>query len=117
MAAIRGGERLRPEHRRTNVTASDLTFSAPKSVSVLFAIADEQVSEALFEAHERVAEAAFRYIEQEACLTRRGRNGTNRVRGDGFLAAAQAGERLGRGGAAVAAAGSGHRSRCATIRQ
>jgi hypothetical protein len=31
----RTGERLKPEHGRTKVAAFDLTFSAPKSVSVL----------------------------------------------------------------------------------
>jgi conjugative relaxase-like TrwC/TraI family protein len=81
-------ERLRPEHGRTKVAAFDLTFSAPKSVSVLFAIADEVLSAALLEAHERAVAAAFGYVEREACFTRRGRNGVRRVRGDGFVAAA-----------------------------
>lgn len=49
----RTGERLRPDQSRTKLAAFDLTFSAPKSVSVLFAIADEQASAALVEAHER----------------------------------------------------------------
>jgi conjugative relaxase-like TrwC/TraI family protein len=84
----RTGERLRPSHGRTKVAAFDLTFSAPKSVSVLFAIADERTSAALLEAHERAVEAAFAYVEREACFTRRGRNGILRLRGDGFLAAA-----------------------------
>ena len=43
----RTGERLKPEHGRTKVAAFDLTFSAPKSVSVLFAIGDEAMSAAL----------------------------------------------------------------------
>jgi conjugative relaxase-like TrwC/TraI family protein len=84
----RTGERLKPEHGRTKVAAFDLTFSAPKSVSVLFAIADDQTSNALLEAHRRAVAAAFAYVEREACFTRRGRNGIRRVRGDGFLAAA-----------------------------
>src|SRR5437588_12460737 len=40
------GGRLRPEHGRTKIAAFDLTFSAPKSVSLLFAIADDQTSAA-----------------------------------------------------------------------
>jgi conjugative relaxase-like TrwC/TraI family protein len=84
----RTGERLKPEHGRTKVAAFDLTFSAPKSVSVLFAIADEMVSGALLAAHERAVAEAFAYVEREACFTRRGRNGMFRVRGEGFLAAA-----------------------------
>jgi conjugative relaxase-like TrwC/TraI family protein len=84
----RTGERLKPEHGRTKVAAFDLTFSAPKSVSVLFAIANETVSAALLAAHEKAVEEAFAYVEREACFTRRGCNGVFRVRGDGFLAAA-----------------------------
>ena len=81
-------ERLRPEHGRTKVAAFDLTFSAPKSVSVLFAIGDEAMSAALSDAHERAVAEAFAYVEREACFTRRGRNGAFRVRGEGFVAAA-----------------------------
>jgi conjugative relaxase-like TrwC/TraI family protein len=72
------GERLKPEHGRTKVAAFDLTFSAPKSVSVLFAVADENTAAALLESHEHAVEAAFAYVEREACFTRRGRNGVNR---------------------------------------
>jgi len=84
----RTGERLKPEHGRRKVAAFDLTFSAPESVRVLFAIADEAVSTDLLEAHERAVAEAFAYIEREACFTRRGRNGAFRVRGEGFIAAA-----------------------------
>jgi conjugative relaxase-like TrwC/TraI family protein len=84
----RTGAPLRAPNARTKVAAFDLTFSAPKSVSVLFAVADEDVSAALLEAHERAVEAAFAYVEREACFTRRGHAGVLRVRGDGFVAAA-----------------------------
>jgi conjugative relaxase-like TrwC/TraI family protein len=84
----RTGEGLRPPRSHAKVAAFDLTLSAPKSVSVLFAIADEDVSAALLEAHERAVEAAFAYVEREACFTRRGRWGVRRVRGEGFVAAA-----------------------------
>ena len=65
------------------MAAFDLTFSAPKSVSVLFAIADERTSAALLDAHRHAVAAAFAYVEREACFTRRGRNGVDRVRGMG----------------------------------
>jgi conjugative relaxase-like TrwC/TraI family protein len=84
----RTGEQLKPVHGRARVAAFDLTFSAPKSVSVLFAIADEGTSAALLAAHEAAVAAALDYVEREACFTRRGHNGVERVRGDGFLAAA-----------------------------
>jgi conjugative relaxase-like TrwC/TraI family protein len=84
----RTGQQLKPPHGRARVAAFDLTFSAPKSVSVLFAIADEGVSAALLAAHESAVAAALGYVEREACFTRRGHNGVERIRGDGFLAAA-----------------------------
>lgn len=84
----RPGVPLRPPRARTKVAAFDLTFSAPKSVSVLFAVASDEVSAALLEAHERAVEAAFGYLEHETCFTRRGHNGERRVRGDEFVAAA-----------------------------
>ena len=43
---------LRVMGQRSTVAGLDLTFSAPKSVSVLFAVADEDTSSALLDAHE-----------------------------------------------------------------
>ncbi|MHB8692574.1 MAG: MobF family relaxase [Solirubrobacteraceae bacterium] len=93
MALMRGchpedGSVLRPMTKVSTVAAVDLTFSAPKSVSVLFAVAGGSVSGALVEAHERAVDAAVGYLEQEACRTRRGRGGAERVSGEGFVAAA-----------------------------
>jgi conjugative relaxase-like TrwC/TraI family protein len=77
---------------RASTAALDLTFSAPKSVSVLFAVGDGQLSRALVEAHEEAVDAAVSYMEREACWVRRGsaRMGTIRsVRAEsGFVAAA-----------------------------
>ncbi len=72
----------------STVAALDLTFSAPKSVSVLFAVADDDLSAALRDAHEWAVDQAISYLEREACFTRRGHAGSERVRGDGFVAAA-----------------------------
>ena len=83
-----GGSVLRRTGACSTVAAVDLTFSPPKSVSVLFAIADEQVSRLLVDAHERAVEAALGYLEREACWTRRGHGGAERLRGEGFIAAA-----------------------------
>ena len=80
------GSVLRAMGRASTVAGIDLTFSAPKSVSVLFAVADDEVSGALVEAHERAVDAALGYLEREACWTRRGRGGVERVRGEGFVA-------------------------------
>ena len=49
------------------MAAFDLTFSAPKSVSVLFAIGEPALARALVEAHEPAVDAALGYLEREAC--------------------------------------------------
>jgi conjugative relaxase-like TrwC/TraI family protein len=72
---------------RSTVSGFDLTFSAPKSVSVLFAIDDERVAGELLAAHERAVDVALGYLERKACRTRRGRDGVERLRGEGFIAA------------------------------
>jgi conjugative relaxase-like TrwC/TraI family protein len=82
------GERLKRVGGRSKVAAFDLTFSAPKSVSVLFAIGEPALAGALVEAHESAVDAALEYLEREACRVRRGRGGVQREVGDGFVAAA-----------------------------
>ena len=70
------GERLASRSGNVSTAAIDMTFSAPKSVSVLFAIGDTELSRALVEAHEEAVDAALAYIEDVACRVRRGHNGT-----------------------------------------
>jgi conjugative relaxase-like TrwC/TraI family protein len=82
------GERLKRVGGRSKVAALDLTFSAPKSVSVLFAIGEHTLAGALLEAHESAVDAALGYLEREACRVRRGRGGVEREVGAGFVAAA-----------------------------
>jgi conjugative relaxase-like TrwC/TraI family protein len=82
------GEVLRGGSGRDRVCALDLTFSAPKSVSVLFAVGDANTSAALVEAHEEAVDAALAYVEREACRVRRGRGGRIELAADGFVAAA-----------------------------
>ena len=82
------GERLKRVGGRSKVAAFDLTFSAPKSVSVLFAIGEPALAGALVEAHESAVDAAVGYLEREACRVRRGRGGVRRELGEGFVAAA-----------------------------
>ena len=82
------GERLKRVGGRSKVAAFDLTFSAPKSVSVLFAIGEPGLAGALVEAHESAVDAALGYLEREACRVRRGRGGIRHEVGEGFVAAA-----------------------------
>ena len=82
------GEPLKRVGGRSKVAAFDLTFSAPKSVSVLFAIGEPGLAGALVEAHESAVDAALGYLEREACRVRRGRGGVRHEAGGGFVAAA-----------------------------
>ncbi|HEX4464529.1 MAG TPA: MobF family relaxase [Solirubrobacterales bacterium] len=72
------------------VPGFDLTFSAPKSVSLTWALAGEEVSPQVKAAHQRSVEVALAYMERHACLTRRSSGDGGRVflSGNGFLAAA-----------------------------
>jgi conjugative relaxase-like TrwC/TraI family protein len=69
------------------VPGFDLTFSAPKSVSLLWALGGSPVGAEVKEAHAAAVDAALDYMQREACWTRRGKGGREFVHGDGFLAA------------------------------
>jgi phage baseplate assembly protein W len=57
------------------VAGYDLTFSPVKSVSTLWAIADQAVAAAIERAHQSAVKDALTYLEDHALLTREGRNG------------------------------------------
>lgn len=60
------GEDLGRHHGEDSVRGYDATFSAPKSVSVLFALGDDRVREETVEAHERAVEAVLGWVESRA---------------------------------------------------
>ena len=65
------GETIRPHPRR--VPGFDLTFKAPKSVSVLYAVSDDpRVQGAIIEAGEAAVRGALGWLEREAIHVRRG---------------------------------------------
>jgi len=80
--------RLRASSSQPEVAALDLTFSAPKSVSVLFAVAAPEVSGPLVECHEEAVRAALGFLEDEAVFVRRGRGGARFEHAGGLIAAA-----------------------------
>ncbi len=53
----------------------DLTFGAPKSVSVLWSQADKDLRDAIQAAHRKAVRAALGYVEDVALFTRRGAGG------------------------------------------
>ncbi len=73
--------------RSDRVPGFDLTFRAPKSVSVLFGLADNDVAREVRTAHDVAVDAAFAFLEREACGTRRGTNGVDAVNGSRFVGA------------------------------
>jgi conjugative relaxase-like TrwC/TraI family protein len=70
------------------VAGYDLVFSPPKSVSLLHALGGDDVRHAVARAHLAAWQAALGYLEQRACVTRKGKNGVVRERGSGFVGAA-----------------------------
>lgn len=68
-------QRQRKSESATHRPGWDLTFSAPKSVSVLWATGDQDLRFAIEHAHRQAVEAALDFLEGEAVVTRRGQNG------------------------------------------
>ena len=64
------GERLGRSLRRDGVAAWDVTFSADKSISLLWALGDEEIRRHVVEAFEEATVSAFGYLESVASATR-----------------------------------------------
>jgi conjugative relaxase-like TrwC/TraI family protein len=60
------GENLGRRYGEGSVRGYDATFSAPKSVSVLFAIGNAQVREQVVEAHDNAVDAVLGWVEDHA---------------------------------------------------
>ncbi len=74
--------------RTQAVAGYDLTFSPVKSVSALWAVADQSTAAAIERAHRAAVGDALRFIEQHALYTRTGTNGVRQVEVRGMVAAA-----------------------------
>ncbi|GAA0633628.1 hypothetical protein GCM10009547_41960 [Sporichthya brevicatena] len=86
VAAIESQEQARPV--RTAVAGYDLTFTVPKSVSVLWAIGDQDVRHAVEGAHRDAVAAVLGVIEDRFLHTRIGDGSKIRVPARGAIAAA-----------------------------
>lgn len=74
------------------VAGIDLTLSAPKSVSIIFALADDQTRRAIETAQRRACEATVSFLDRHAAFCRRGRNGLYLERASLTVASFQHGE-------------------------
>ncbi len=76
--------------RTTNhrVPGFDLCFSAPKSVSVAWALASPEVVERIAACHDRAVVSAVEAVESEVARARRGRRAATVVTTEGIVAAA-----------------------------
>ena len=81
------GPLTRSGQGQNRVPGFDLTFSAPKSVSLLYGLGDPDVSRSVRDAHEAAVDAALDYMERHAAMGRRGKGGLISVLGNGFIAA------------------------------
>ena len=66
------GEQLRSMKGNVQVHGLDLTFSAPKSVSILYALGDADLQRHLVEAHEWAVDQAITYMERDSARVVRG---------------------------------------------
>lgn len=80
------GRRLAKPNRK--LPGFDATFSAPKSVSLIHALGPPAIRAHVVEAHQAAVDAALGYLERQAAFGRRGRDGVDRVKTSGFIAAA-----------------------------
>jgi conjugative relaxase-like TrwC/TraI family protein len=81
-------EPLRTPLKEGAVAGFDLTFKAPKSVSIVYGIAAPEVTREITAAHDTAVAEAMGYLEREACRVRRGHAGAVGMLGRGFVAAA-----------------------------
>ncbi len=65
-----------------------LSFSPPKSVSVLWALGDEEVAASVRAGHDAAVRAALSHLERHAAFTRRGRGGLFQADTRGLVGAA-----------------------------
>jgi conjugative relaxase-like TrwC/TraI family protein len=73
---------------RPRLPGWDLTFSTPKSVSLLYALGPEPVRRIAVQAHDYAVSVAFGYLEREAGFVRRGHDGLRQEEGSGLVGAA-----------------------------
>ena len=84
-----GERRLSGRPGRTHTPGWDLTFSAPKSVSILYGLGGVEIAQQVAEAHDAAVDEAIRWLEAHATVSRRRFGGqVVPVAGEGLVIAA-----------------------------
>ncbi|WP_426940130.1 MobF family relaxase [Pseudarthrobacter sp. S6] len=73
---------------RHAVVGFDLTFSVPKSVSVLWALSPRSIQDQILQTHHQAVNATLEWLEASVIHTRAGRNGVAHLGTRGAIAAA-----------------------------
>jgi len=81
------GAAYRVQQGRDKVNGWDLTLSAPKSFSTLWAVASPDLRRSLDECHSAAVEASIGYLEVHGAFSRRGRGGRAQVDTRGLVVA------------------------------
>lgn len=81
-----------PGDSEKRVAGLDLTLSAPKSVSIAYALADRPTRAAIEDAQHRACEATIAFLDRHAAFCRRGKNGVHLERVSLTVASFQHGE-------------------------
>ena len=82
------GEVMTRRHHKTRMPGFDLTFRAPKSVSLLHALGPKEASNEVVNAHDAAIAGALDYLERHTALGRRGTDGIFPIGSSGFVASA-----------------------------
>jgi conjugative relaxase-like TrwC/TraI family protein len=73
------------KRRLEPILGYDIRFSAPKSISLLWAIGSPEVQASILRGHDHAIGEALGYLERHACFVQRGRGGVKIEPGAGFV--------------------------------
>ncbi len=73
------------KRRLEPILGYDVRFSAPKSISLLWAIGSEEIQATILRAHDHAVGEALAYLERHACFVQRGKGGKEIEPGVGFV--------------------------------
>lgn len=82
------GTSLLARHHKARMPGFDLTFRAPKSVSLLHGLGSKEASNEVVNAHDSAVHAALDYLERHTAYGRRGTDGVFPMESTGFVGAA-----------------------------